>query len=144
MYRIFPRVYFLILCMNIGVFMLGSAFDSTIIADPFTQSANVTISETDFPAIFNSTDSTNTFFGNITNPSNQTGAGGDGGSFQFLPDYFEIPFTALYTMIQFLSGGWIFGGIALFGFPAYATTAFQIAIAFWGVYTVAYYIIGRG
>ena len=130
--------------MNIGVFMLASAFSSTIIEDPFTSSANVTVTESDFPNIYNATDNSNTFFGNVTNPSNSTGAGGDGNPFQFLPDYFELPFAVLYTIIQFISGGWIFGGIALFGFPDYAMTAFQIAIAFWGIYTMAYYILGRG
>ena len=130
--------------MNIGVFMLGSAFDSTIIQDPFFSNSTIAVSETDFPDIYNATDNSGTFFGNVTAPTNSTGAGGGGDLLFFIPDYFELPFALLYNMIQFLSGGWIFGGIALFGFPAYATYAFQLAIAFWGIYTIAYYILGRG
>lgn len=130
--------------MNIGVFMLGSAFDSTIINDPFTSSTAITVDESDFPNIYNSTNSTGTIFGDVASPSNSTGAGGDGSPLQFIPDYFELPFALLYTIIQFISGGWVFGGIALFGFPDYATFAFQLAIAFWGIYTMAYYILGRG
>lgn len=144
MYRIFPRVYFFVMCCNIGIFMLGSAFGSTIIQDPFTNSTSISVDETDFPNIYNGTDPSGTLYANFTNPTNQTGAGGGGEPFQFIPDYFEIPFTVLYTIIQFISGGYVFAGIALFGFPTYATAMFQLAIAFWGVYTMAYYILGRG
>lgn len=129
---------------NLGVFMLGSAFGSTIIDDPFTSDTTIVVNQSDLPNLYNGTDSTNTVFNNFTSPTNATGAGGDGSPLQFLPDYFEMPFAILYAMIQFLSGGFVFEAVALFGFPDYATWAFQMAIAFWGIYTLAYYILGRG
>lgn len=125
--------------------MLGSAFGSTIIEDPFTSSQNVTVTESDFPNIYNGTDNSDTFFGDVSVPSNSTEAGADNNVvLGFIPDYFEMPYAVLYTMIQFISGGWIFNAITVFGFPEYATTAFQIAIAFWAIYTMVYYFMGRG
>lgn len=145
MYRIFPRVYFFVLCINIAVFFMASGLGITSIAsDPFTSSTNVTVTLSDLPNLINTTDSSNTVLGNLTNPINATEAGGDDSPFFFIPDYFELPFVVLYYMIQFVTGGWVFTGIAIFGFPAYFLSGIQVIIGFWAIYTVAYYILGKG
>ena len=133
------------MCVNIAVFWVGSALGVTAIAsDPFTSTTNVTVAISDLPNLINTTDSTNTVLGNLTNPTNATEAGGDDSPFFYITDYFELPFAVLYYMIQFVSGGWVFSGIAIFGFPAYFISGIQVIIGFWAIYTVAYYILGKG
>jgi len=144
MYRIFPRVFFFVLAVNVCTFMLMTALSSPQVSDPFTSSANVTVAITDLPNIYNATDNSDTFSGHLASPDNATGAGGNGDPFSFIPDYFEIPYSALYYLFQFLAGGWIFDGISIFGFPDYFISGCEILIMFWAIYTFAYYLLGKG
>ncbi len=132
-----------------GIFMMMSAFPSTQFTTPFDNSTIATLTASDFPNILNTTDPSNTVVGNLTTPTNATELYGDTGGgageiFGFIPDYFELPFAVLYYIIQFATGGWLWQGMALFGFPDYAVYAFQSLTGFWLVYTLAYYILGKG
>ncbi len=124
---------------------ITGALGVAVINEPFTGTATVSVNATDLPNIINTTNPDNTIMQNVTSPSNSTEiGGGSGDTFLFVPDYFEIPFAVLYYFLQFISGGWIWNGIAVFGFPEDVLFGIQVLIGFWAIYTIVYYIIGKG
>ena len=131
---------------NICFLWITTSLGIDAINDPFTGNATIAVQQSDIPNIYNATNPSGTTFDSIANPTNSSDVtqGGNGNPLFFVDDYFQIPFTVLFYIIEFLSGGFIFNAITVIGFPTYIATGIQTIIAFWGIYTLIYYFTGKG
>ncbi len=136
------------MCINLCAWGVSTSLGITLIS-PFDINQNVTINQSDFPQLYNTSNS-NSLFNNATSPKNVTGLyggtgmTGDNKLFGFLPNYFEVPFYYLWLIFSLLGGGFLFNAISVWGYPAWWTFIVTTGFAFWGIYTLVYYAIGKG
>ena len=132
----------MILCLNGGLLLVDAAFPDTPITTPFDGS-EITPIRTGVPTqIYNVTTGTG-ITQNLTS-SNQNNSTIGGSSAILNPiDSLLFPLAALWTFIQFVTGGFVFQVIALFGFPSIFVFALQGIIGILFARMVIYWVWGR-
>ena len=108
---------------------------------PFT-SANVTAASQ--PNLFNSTDNSDTLSGNFTTTDvfDNSTIGGTSGTLNPVENLL-FPITLLWTFVQFITGGFIWSALAIFGLPIALTFVLQGIIGVLLAITIVYYLTGR-
>ena len=136
-------IWLVVLCINAGLLMVDAAFPDTPLRTPFDVAADVTPIRTGTPAqIYNET----TGLGitqNLTSGEQQNSTIGGTGSTLNPIDTIFFPLAALWTFIQFVTGGFVFQVVALFGFPDVFVFALQGIIGILFARMVVYWIWGR-
>ena len=139
---LFLEIYLALLAINGGILMVDSLVDTPLVT-PFDTSMNVT--GTSQPNIFNGTSNDGTLTGNFTTLDSLTNStivpGGSGTLNPF--DTLFFPITMLYTFVQFITGGFVFQVLILFGFPEIFVFVLQGLIGTLLAVTIVYYITGR-
>ena len=142
---LFLEIYIAMLCINGGVYMTASLIDGTPLdvglVSPFT-SGNVTAVTQ--PNIYNSTSNTGTLTGNSTelNVINNSTIGGSSGFLNPI-EALWYPVALLWTFIQFVTGGFVFQALAIFGLPVAFTYVMQAVMGMLLAVTIVYYFTGR-
>lgn len=137
----FLEIYIAILCINGGIYMVDSLSGQNLLS-PFDTSTNVTAAVQ--PNIFNSTSNTNYITGNFTTTGVFDNSTIGGTSATLNPvDTILYPLTLLWTFVQFLTGGFIWTTLAIFGLPAVMTYVLQGVIGMMLAITIVYYLTGR-
>ena len=135
-------IWLIVLCLNGGLLLVDAAFPDTPLKTPFDTTGNVTGITTGVPAqIFNQTTSTG-ITQNLTSGSAENSTIGGSGTLNPVDTVF-FPLAALWTFIQFVTGGFVFQVMALFGFPDIFVFALQGIIGILFARTVVYWIWGR-
>ena len=139
---LFLEIYLALLAINGGILMVDSLVDTPLIT-PFDSSMNVTA--TDQPNLFNGTSNTDTLSGNFTTlDSLNNGTIVPGGTEPLNPfDTLLFPITMIYTFLQFITGGFVFQTLLIFGFPEVFVFVMQGLIGLLLVITIVYYVTGR-
>ena len=134
-------IWLVILCINAGLLLVDATFD-TPLKTPFS-GANVTAITTGTPAqIYNETTGTG-LTQNLTNQNlNNATIGGSGGGINPLDTLF-FPLVAIWTFIQFVTGGFVFQVIELFGFPSAFVFGLQGIVGILFARMIIYFIVGR-
>ena len=136
-------IWLVVLCINAGLLMVDAAFPDTPLRTPFDVATDVTPLRTGTPAqIYNTT----TGIGitqNLTSGEQQNSTIGGTGSTLNPIDTIFFPLAALWTFIQFVTGGFVFQVVALFGFPDVFVFALQGIIGILFARMVVYWIWGR-
>ena len=142
---LFLEIYIAMLCINGGVYLTASLVDGTSLdvglISPFT-SANVTAVTQ--PNIYNSTNNSGTLVYNQTtlNTLNNSTIGGDSGFLNPI-EALWYPITLLWTFIQFITGGFVFQVLGIFGLPAAFIFIMQGVMGLLLALNVIYYLTGR-
>ncbi len=142
---LFLEIYIAMLCINGGVYLTNSLIDGTSLdtnlISPFT-SANVTsITQ---PNIYNSSSISGTLVGNSSSLDtiNNSTIGGSSGSLNPI-EALWYPIALLWTFIQFLTGGFVFSVLGIFGLPAAFIFVMQGVMGLLLAITIFYYVTGR-
>lgn len=137
----FLEIYIAILCINGGIYMVDSLSGQNLLS-PFDTSTPIT--PVDQPNIFNSTNNTNTLTGNSTTTGvfNNSTIGGSSSTLNPV-DSILYPITLLWTFVQFITGGFIWTMLGIFGLPAALVYSLQGVIGLLLAITIVYYLTGR-
>jgi hypothetical protein len=138
MQEIFVEIYLFILCIN-GAILLVDSLSDTPLVTPFDISKQV--QGKTMPSIYNSTSSSNTLVNNMT--TNVRNGTGSSTVLNFLQDSFFYPLAILQGIINFLTGGFIWQALALFGMPIVFVYVLQGILGFLLARTILYYVTGR-
>lgn len=142
---LFLEIYIAMLCINGGVYLTDSLIDGTSLdvglVTPFT-STNVTAVTQ--PNIYNSTSNIGTLTGNLTslNTINNSTIGGDSGFLNPI-EALWYPIAILWTLGQFLTGGFIFSVLGIFGLPIEFIYVMQGVMGILFALNIVYYFTGR-
>ena len=133
----------MVLCLNVGILTVAGILGPTFpIHTPFN---NNIINGTTLPNIYNTTNSAHTLIANtttsVTNATNQGGFIGQlvnpiAGSFFFA-------LNVVWTFIQFITGGFVFQVLGLFGFPVVFVYGLQAIFGIFLARSILYYLTGR-
>ena len=141
---LFLEIYIFILCVNAGIFVLDSVDPSTSLLSPFDTDVVVT---TTIPSdiaglgLTNSTNASGTLVAGVgTSVVNGTGSSS---ILDPIQDSVFFPFAIFEVFINFLTGGFIWNTLGLFGMPIAFVIAMQSIIGFLLVITIIYYFTGR-
>jgi len=142
-YRVFPRLYFFFILVNIGFLFVNSGLGITAQTPFGADNTNFTSVQT--PNFFNGTNNTGTLTANMTDPS-QTGTNstGDPVSFDWFTDYIEVSLNALQFLWLLVSGGFLGNFILQLGAPDYFVTGIYTIVGFLTMLWIAYQILGKG
>ena len=137
----FLEIYLAILCINAGIYVVDDLSGNNLVT-PFDTTATVTPATP--PSLFNNTDSSGTIVENFTTTGNLDNStiGGDPATLNPV-DTILYPITLLYTFLQFLTGGFIWSTLAIFGLPAALVFVMQGVIGLLLTVTIVYYLTGR-
>lgn len=137
----FLEIYIAILCINGGIYMVDNLSGQNLLS-PFDTTTPVTA--VDQPNIFNSTDNSNTLTGNSTTTGvlNNSTIGGTSSTLNPV-DSILYPITLLWTFVQFITGGFIWTMLGIFGLPAVLVYSLQGVIGLLLAITIVYYLTGR-
>ena len=138
MQEIFVEIYLFILCIN-GAILLVDSLSDTPLVTPFDISKQV--QGKTMPSIYNSTSSSNTLVNNMT--TNVRNGTGSSTVLNILQDSFFYPLAILQGIINFLTGGFIWQALALFGMPIVFVYVLQGILGFLLARTILYYVTGR-
>lgn len=124
--------------------MVAAAFPSIPLVSPFDITATVEGIRTGIPTqIYNYTADTGIAV-DLTNGTLSNSTIGGTGSSNLNPiDYILFPVAAIWTFIQFVTGGFIFQMLGLFGLPAMFTFTLQGIIGILFARMVIYFALGR-
>lgn len=113
----------------------------TNLVTPFT---SADVNAADQPNFFNSSDNSGTLSGNFTTTGvlNNSTIGGTSSTLNPV-DNLLFPITLLWTFVQFVTGGFIWSALAIFGLPIAMTFVLQGIIGFMLAITIVYYLTGR-
>ena len=139
---LFLEIYIFILCVNAGIFVLDSVDPSTSLLSPFSSEEVSTSIPSDIAGlgITNSTDASGTLVAGVgTSVVNGTG----GSILDPIQDSVFFLFAIFEVFINFLTGGFIWNTLGLFGMPIAFVIAMQSIIGFLLVITIIYYFTGR-
>jgi hypothetical protein len=145
---LFLEIYIALLCINAGILIVDSQVATPLIT-PFDSS---TVIAAQWPAIFNDTAPAGTFMNNVTSLDvydNSTigDTQVDGtplGSGNINPvDTLFYPITILWSFVQFMTGGFVWDALGLFGFPSVFVVSLKIIIGALATFSVIYYLTGR-
>ena len=125
--------------------MVVDALTDTPLVTPFD--INQSVAGTDMPAVMefdyatNSTITSGNLLGNVTNtiPTNSTNST----PLDPITDSLFYPIAILQGFINFLTGGFIWQTLALFGLPSIFVVILQTVIGILLVRTIIYYVTGR-
>lgn len=135
-------IWLIVLCINGGLLLVDAAFPETPLKTPFDTTGNVTGFTTGTPAnIFNQTTSIG-ITQNLTSGSAENSTIGGSGSLNPVDTIF-FPLAALWSFIQFVTGGFVFQVLGLFGFPDIFVFAMQGIIGILFARMVVYWVWGR-
>ena len=136
-------IWLVVLCINGGLLLVDGAFPDTPLKTPFDTSGNVTGITAGIPSqIYNTTTNTG-ITQNLTSGTQSNSTIGGGAQTLHPVDSLFFPLAALWTFIQFVTGGFVFQVIALFGFPTIFVFALQGIIGILFARMVIYWIWGR-
>lgn len=136
-------IWLIVLCINGGLLLVHGAFPDTPLKTPFDTSGNVTGISSGTPSnIYNETTGTG-ITQNLTGGTQKNSTIGGGSATLHPVDSLFFPLAALWTLIQFVTGGFVFQVIALFGFPAVFVYALQGIIGILFARSVIYWVWGR-
>ena len=138
------EIYIVMLCLNAGVLIVDSSVDVGLVTPFDLLGGNVTgITDGPVTGIYNSTDPTGTLTGNLTSGqgSNST-IGGDSSTLNPI-DSLLFPLTVIWSFIQFITGGFIFQVLGLFGLPDIFIYSLQGIIGILLARLIIYYVWGR-
>jgi hypothetical protein len=134
-------IFLVILCLNGGLLLVESAFDTPLIT-PFDGTAVSGIT-TGAPAeIYNATTGTGITQNLTSGDAENATIGGSAATLNPVETLF-FPIALLWTFIQFFTGGFIFQVVALFGFPPMFVFALQGIIGALLARAVIYWVWGR-
>jgi len=142
---LFLEIYIAMLCINGGIYMTASLIDGTsldsALISPFT-SANVTAIAQ--PDIYNATNNSGTLTGNSTslNTINNSTIGGTSGFLNPI-EALWYPVALLWTFVQFVTGGFVFSVLGIFGLPVAFTYVMQGVMGMLLAINIIYYFTGR-
>lgn len=136
-------IWLVVLCINGGLLLVDAAFPETPLKTPFDTSGNVTGITTGVPAqIYNTTTGIGITQNLTSGDQNNATIGGASATLNPVDSLF-FPLAALWSFIQFVTGGFVFQVIALFGFPDIFVFALQGIIGILFARSVVYWIWGR-
>lgn len=141
--ELFLEIYIAMLCINGGIIMVDTLVD-TPLKTPFDTTISVSgVTSGPVTDIYNTTSPSGTLVGNMTGNGTLNNST-LGGSSKALPAYnLYNPLALIWTFIQFLTGGFIFNVLAIFGFPAVFTYILQAIFGILLARIVIYYWLGR-
>lgn len=136
-------IWLVVLCINAGLLLVDAGFPDTPLKTPFDTSGNVTGFTAGVPAqIYNVTTGTG-ITQNLTSGSlNNSTIGGIAAVLTPVESLF-FPLAALWTFIQFVTGGFVFQVIAVFGFPDVFVFSLQGIIGILFARSIIYWVWGR-
>ena len=140
---LFLEIYIFILCVNAGIFVLDSVDPTTSLLSPFSSEEVSTSIPSDIAGlgITNSTNASGTLVAGVgTSVVNGTGSSS---ILDPIQDSVFFPFAVFETFINFLTGGFIWNTLGMFGMPIAFVIAMQSIIGFLLVITIIYYFTGR-
>lgn len=141
--ELFLEIYIAMLCINGGILMVDSLVD-TPLKTPFDTSANVTAINTGpISSIYNTTSPSGTLVGNMTGTNTLNNSTLGGSAATLIPYDPYNPIALIWTFIQFLTGGFIFQILGIFGFPAEFLYILQAIFGILLARIVIYYWLGR-
>ena len=140
---LFLEIYIFLLCVNVGIFVLDSADPTITLVSPFS-SENVSTTIPDVIAGIGFTNSTNAA-GTLVAGVGTSVVNGTGSSTILDPiqDSLFFPFAIFETFINFLTAGFIWNTLGLFGLPTPFIMGLQAIIGFLLSITIIYYFTGR-
>lgn len=142
---LFLEIYIAMLCINGGVYLTDSLIEGTSLdvglISPFTSGNVTSITQ---PNIYNSTNNSGTLTGNATslNTINNSTIGGTSGVLNPI-EALWYPISLLWTFVQFITGGFVFQVLGIFGFPIAFTYIMQGIMGLLLGIMVLYYFTGR-
>lgn len=136
-------IFLVVLCINGGLLLVDAAFPETPLKTPFDISGDVTGFTTGTPAtIYNATTGTGIAQNLTSGTQNNSTIGGASQTLNPVDSLF-FPIAAIWTFIQFFTGGFVFQVVALFGFPDIFVFALQGIIGALFARSVVYWVWGR-
>lgn len=136
-------IWLVVLCINAGVLLVNAAFPDTPIITPFDITTNVTGISSGIPSQIANYTTSSGLTQNLTSGSQQNSTIGGASSILNPVQTLFFPLAALWTFIQFVTGGFVFQVIALFGLPDIFVYALQGIIGILFARMVVYWIWGR-
>lgn len=136
-------IWLVVLCLNGGILLVDAAFPATPLLTPFDTSQNVTGITTGIPTQIANYTSDAGLAQNLTSGSQNNNTIGGSSSILNPVDSLFFPLAALWTFIQFVTGGFVFQVIGLFGFPDIFIFSLQGIIGILFARMVVYWVWGR-
>jgi len=140
---LFLEIYIFLLCVNVGIFVLDSADPNITLVSPFSSEDVSTTIPTDIAGIglTNSTNAAGTLVAGVgTSVVNGTGSST---VLDPIQDSLFFPFAIFETFINFLTAGFIWNTLGLFGLPTPFIMGLQAIIGFLLAISIIYYFTGR-
>lgn len=135
-------IWLAVLCINAGVLLVDTAFDGPLVT-PFDTTATVTGISSGIPSQIANYTTDAGFAQNLTSGSQANSTIG-GASATLNPiDTLFFPLAALWTFIQFVTGGFVFQVIALFGMPDIFVYSLMGIIGILFARSIVYWVWGR-
>jgi len=133
-------IWLIVLCINGGLLIVAEGFPDIPLKTPFDTSGDVVGLTAGVPSqIYNSTGIT----ANLTSGAqNNSTIGGNSTTLNPVDTVF-FPLAALWVFIQFVTGGFVFQVVTLFGFSDMFVFALQGVIGILFARMVVYWIWGR-
>ena len=141
---LFLEIYIFLLCVNVGIFVLDSADPNITLVSPFS-SENVSTTIPDDIAgigLTNSTIAAGTLAAGV-GTSVVNGTADPSTVLDPIQDSLFFPFAIFETFINFLTAGFIWNTLGLFGLPTPFIMGLQAIIGFLLAITIIYYFTGR-
>ena len=136
-------IWLVVLCINGGLLLVDAAFPDTPLKTPFDVSGNVTGFTTGTPSqIYNTTTGTGIAQNLTSGTQSNSTIGGSPATLNPVESLF-FPLAALWTFIQFVTGGFVFQVITVFGFPDVFVFSLQGIIGILFARSVVYWVWGR-
>jgi hypothetical protein len=136
-------IWLVVLCINGGLLLVDAAFPDTPLKTPFDVSGNVTGFTTGTPSqIYNTTTGTGIAQNLTSGTQSNSTIGGSPATLNPVESLF-FPLAALWTFIQFVTGGFVFQVITVFGFPDVFVFSLQGIIGILFARFVVYWVWGR-
>ena len=130
------EIWIAVLCINCGVLIVESLAPNDMLS-PFT---GTVVTAKTIPPIWNSTSPSGTL---VYTQTNSTTNATNHNPLSPIKDFVFYPLNLLYDFVLFISGGFAFGVLGIFGFPAIFVYSLQTIIGFMLARTILYYLTGR-
>lgn len=135
-------IWLAVLCINAGVLLVDTAFTTPLVT-PFDTTTSVSGISSGVPSQIANYTTSSGLTQNLTSGSQANSTIG-GASATLNPiDTLFFPLAALWTFIQFVTGGFVFQVIGLFGMPAIFVYSLMGIIGILFARSVIYFVWGR-
>lgn len=136
-------IWLAVLCINAGVLLVDTAFTTPLIT-PFETSTTVSGISSGIPSQIANYTTDAGFAQNLTSGTQDNSTIGGGSPSTLNPiDTLFFPLAALWTFIQFVTGGFVFQVIGLFGMPDIFIYSLMGIIGILFARSVVYWVWGR-